>query len=181
MAERKNIQETTLNKYKLCIDEYYANGFKPKDAYQAIYKDANDNTANNMMSKIIKLPQMQLYIEQKNEILRAESEHRRLKLRGVLESWINADVTQALCLSADKIKELPEEVRKLVTGFETSKTTFGNDNGATGEKETIKLRFVSKEKAADLLSRHYGMFKADNEQQSNKVTIVIEGDSEDLD
>ena len=81
-----------------------------------------------------------------------------------LRNWAYSDITETIELSSKEIKELPLEIRQLITKFKrTIKTT------PSGTEEVIELSFVSKEKAIEMIAKHIGFFEVDNAQKESKV------------
>jgi len=77
-----------------------------------------------------------------------------------LYNWAYGDFTDIMELSFTEIKELPIELRRLITGFERNITTKDNTSS-----EKIKISFVSKEKAIELITRHLPDFYAPEKKQ----------------
>lgn len=100
-----------------------------------------------------------------------------------LKTWLESDITDTLCLSAKELKELPKSVRQLITKAEITTTRVeDSDNGDGIIKEVIKLQFVNKERAADMIAKHIGFYEKDNEQSKDKLVIekvVFENASKD--
>lgn len=91
------------------------------------------------------------------------------KLFKKLISWLEADITQTINVSPEELKNLPKDIRQLIVNYKHTKLKL--DNGA---KETIELKFVSKEKAAEMMAKHLGFYSANNSQK-DEVIIVNEG------
>lgn len=89
-----------------------------------------------------------------------------------LQSWLEVDVTQLLSLTVEQIKSLPLEVRKMVQAAKP--TSIKTEDGQV----LYDIKFVSKEKAAEMLSKHIGYFEKDNEQkitlENNALTNISE-------
>lgn len=89
-----------------------------------------------------------------------------------LQSWLEVDVTQLLSLTVEQIKSLPLEVRKMVQAAKP--TNIKTEDGQV----LYDIKFVSKEKAAEMLSKHIGYFEKDNEQkitlENNALTNISE-------
>lgn len=84
-----------------------------------------------------------------------------------LKTWAESDITETMCLSADEIKELPIEIRRLITKFK--RTVVTTKQGDT--IETIELTFVSKEKAIDMINKHIGFYELDNKQKKPEIDV----------
>lgn len=105
--------------------------------------------AENLVKPVIaeKIAQLQAKRSEKTEIT-AENVLKELR------NWAYGDFTELMELSFEQIKELPKDVRRLITGFDKSTTTFGEDC----EKVTYKVRFVDKGKAMDMIARHISFY-----------------------
>ena len=86
-----------------------------------------------------------------------------------LKNWIEGDYTDLMMLTATEIKELPPEVRRLITGF---KRTVRRIQGTDEEEIQIEIKFIDKQKAMEMVAKHIGFFEADNEQ-GKQAPIVI--------
>jgi phage terminase small subunit len=84
-----------------------------------------------------------------------------------LKTWAESDITETMCLSADEIKELPIEIRRLITKFK--RTVVTTKLGDT--IETIELTFVSKETAIDMINKHIGFYELDNRQRKPEIDV----------
>jgi phage terminase small subunit len=71
-----------------------------------------------------------------------------------LWEWVDSDITETLLLSPEELKEMPRPLRGLITQYKT--TTVTNDYGQT---TTIELKFVSKERAMEMLKQMLGYDK----------------------
>lgn len=106
----------------------------------------------------------------------AELQESRLKRIGLtqdevlleLKNFAYSDITETINLTTDQIKELPEEVRRLITSYKKVSRRYGKDDEF--EEESVELRFIDKMKAFEMLNRHIGFYEKDNEQ-GNKIII----------
>lgn len=126
----------------------------------AIRAGYSEKTAEFQASRLLSNDKVQTRITElkskRNERIDIDSDY----MTKTLLNWLNADITQTLSLTAEEIKKLPIEVRKMVSSYKRN-TTKVNDEVT---KETFDLKFVSKEKAAEMLSKHIGYFEKDNER-----------------
>ena len=74
-------------------------------------------------------------------------------------------ITETINISPTELKNLPKNVRQLITNFKHTKF-----EGSA--KETIELKFVSKEKAAEMMAKHLGFYSNDNEQKKDSINII---------
>ncbi len=166
------ITKRTKEKYERIFDEWFINGFNGTQAYKKFYPRVKDETAKVNFSKIYALPEMKAYIKVKHEeaarIIQATHEG----ILQELKNWIEADITETINLSPEQIKELPVEIRRLITKYKvTSKSIYSKEGNLVSTIETIELHFVSKERAIDMINKHLGFYEADNNQKSNDIHI----------
>ena len=91
-----------------------------------------------------------------------------------LKNWAYSDITETISLSPEDVKNLPIEIRRLITKYK--RTQFTNDSGTT---DVIELHFVSKEKAIELIAKHIGFFEKDNFQKKAEINLDLSGLSND--
>ncbi|RXG31801.1 terminase small subunit [Leeuwenhoekiella marinoflava] len=124
---------------------------------QAVRLLANDNIQN----EISKLK------SEASEILNITKQDTLRKLN----DWASSDITVALGLSVEEIKNLPLEIRQLISGFKHTRRRFTR-NGETITEDVVDLKFVNKETAQDMINRHTGFYEKDNEQKTNNIILV---------
>jgi phage terminase small subunit len=76
--------------------------------------------------------------------------------------------------SIRKIAEIPESIRRVMSGFEVSEIWGEDDEGnksIIGELKKVKL--WSKDKAIDMLFKHHGLYLEDNKQKEMSVTDIM--------
>jgi len=86
---------------------------------------------------------------------------------GLLEEytrWLDSDITEFMYLDEEGVKALPRELRKLITEFKRTDKQVKQDDGKYKTESTFALKFVSKEKAAEMINKHRGFYEKDNEQ-----------------
>lgn len=87
--------EKKLNKkYQAVADEYMINGFRAGPAYSTVYKTCSPETAETEGPRVIRLPQVQAYIES----IQAEN---RKKYEVTKEELI--EVTKRIMLTQEKV------------------------------------------------------------------------------
>ena len=163
------MKESTFEKHKLVIDEYFVNGFNGTKAYQSVYPKASSETAAVEFNAILRIPNIKEYLDQKHK---EAQEALRVTHEGILEelkNWAYSDITETISLSTEQVKALPPEIRRLITKYKKTTRVIG-DNAA---EETIELHFVSKEKAMEMIHKHVGFYELDN---TKKTIHEFEGD-----
>ena len=86
-----------------------------------------------------------------------------------LKNWVEGDYTDLMMLTAKQIKELPSEVRRLITGF---KRTTRRIPGTDEEEIQIEVKFIDKQKAMEMVARHIGFYEIDNEQSKTAPVVI---------
>ncbi|MDP2686753.1 MAG: terminase small subunit [Aequorivita sp.] len=165
--------ERTFEKYKLVIDEYFVNGFNGTRAYQKFYPNAKDSTSDKRFRELTENDRIESYFSEKQleaqKILQTSHE----VLLNELRNWAYSDITQTLLLTPDQVKELPAEVRRLITKYETSTRRFTVDEIETVDT-VVKLWFVSKERAMEMIHKHTGFYEMDNRQKVEPKVMTRE-------
>ncbi len=153
------------NKQEIFCNEYIKDLNATQAAIRAGY---SKNSANAIGNENLLKPIIQNRIKQlKNERIertKIDADY----LTETLRNWLEVDVTQMLSLNAKQIKSLPIEIRKMVQHV---KPTNIKDED---EQVIYEVRFVSKEKAAEMLSKHIGYFEKDNEHSLSVQHNVID-------
>ncbi len=93
-----------------------------------------------------------------------------------LKNFAFSDITETITLTVEQIKELPPEVRRLITQYKKVTRKILGGEGKDSEtlvEETIELKFIDKMKAFEMLNRHIGFYEKDNSQK-DKIVISIE-------
>lgn len=160
----------TFNKYKLVIDEWFVNGFNGAKAYQKFYPKSTIENATVRFSKMAVIDKVEGYTKVKNdEAQRAlRTTHKVLLLE--LENWAYSDITETILLTPEQVKDLPVEIRRLVTKFKNTSRHLKDKDGDIYETiETVELWFVSKEKAMEMIHKHTGFYEKDNTQKAPTI------------
>jgi len=167
------IQKQTLKKYKLVVDEWFSNEFNGKQAYLKFYRNVSDNTATTNFKKISQIPEVAEYILEKQELAQRVVEATHVGILNELKNWLQFDITETMGLNKEEIKKLPIGVRRLITGFKTTSRDIYNGKGEVIETvETNELKFVSKEKAMEMINKHIDFYKADRTHDGVKINIT---------
>lgn len=161
--------DKTFEKYKAVIDEWFVNGFNGVKAYQKIYPKSKDKTADKRFRDLTEIDRVQKYRKEKQDEAKKALRTTHEVLLEELENWAYSDITETLLLTPEQLKELPEEVRRLITRFES--TTRNYDDAGYSET-VVKLWFVSKEKAMEMIHKHTGFYEKDNNQSKPEVNII---------
>lgn len=171
--KKRNLTQTTINKYKLVIDEYFVNGFNGSKAYMKFYPNVKRRqTAAVNWKQIEGFPEMKAYMKQKHKEAASKINTSHEGILKELKAWVEADITETINLSSEQIKQLPVEIRRLITKYKQTNKDFYNSEGkVVASVETIELHFVSKEKAIEMINKHVGFYEKDNEQKVSPINI----------
>ncbi len=169
----RTLAKNTVRKYNRIIDEWFINGFNGAQAYKKFNpKVKKDDTASVNFNKLQHLPEVKKYILAKHEEAAAIVETTHAGILQELARWVQADITETISLSDQQIKELPIELRRLITRYKKRlKHFYDKDGKLLNTEETIELHFVSKERAIDMINRHVGFYEKDNSQKASEIHI----------
>ena len=84
-----------------------------------------------------------------------------------LKTWAESDITETLGLTTDELKQLPVQVRRLIT--KAKRTTREHRDGSI--EEVVEIHFVSKEAALDMIAKHIGFYEKDNKQKKAEIDV----------
>jgi phage terminase small subunit len=149
-------KKLTDKQERFCV-EYMIDFNATQSAIRAGY---SENTANEQGSQNL----AKLSIQERIQELKAKASEKlditHTDLLRELKNWAYSDITETISLTPLEVKELPIEIRRLVTKYKHTKV---NVEGV--ETETIELHFVSKEKAIEMIAKHIGFYEKDNTQK----------------
>jgi len=159
--------------HRAIISEFYANGFNKRAAVSSINPELSVNSANVTANYIFNHPDNQAYIKDKQRELKESTGIESIHVIREVINWIYFDATEFMELSAAEIKQLPSELRRCIQDF-TVKTRKYYDKQLKEEvtEEVMQLKFVSKEKGAELMAKHLGIFDLDNKQKANNINVL---------
>ena len=142
----------------------------------AIRAGYSEKTANEIASENLAKPNIQARVaELKAKRLKRVENEQDSVLKELL-NWFYSDVTEFMQLKPEDVKKLDPSLRRLITGFKNVQKTTKDDDGNVVVEDLIELRFVSKEKAAEFITKHIGFYELDNLQQKQDTAprITIE-------
>ena len=137
----------------------------------AIRSGYSENTASEMGCENLTKPQIQNYIS-----LLMEERNKRVQISqdevlAELKNFAFSDITETIELTSDKVKELPVEIRRLITSYKKVKTRKGGQG--EWEEESVELKFVDKMKAFEMLNKHIGFYEKDNSQLKPSTEVNV--------
>lgn len=159
------MKESTFEKYKSVIDEYLVNGMNGTKAYQKLYPSSSDDTGATEFLRILRIPKIDAYVKERQFETRKQLKITHQDILNQLHIWANSDITETIMLTPNEVKELPIDIRRLITKYKHTKRQFEG-----GYEEYIELSFVSKERALDMISKHTGFYAEHNFQKNNGLT-----------
>ena len=160
------MREDTFKKHCRVIDEWFVNGFNRVSAYQSQYPKASDSSAEANFRKILDNTRLQDYKKEKQDNATEMLGTSHIEILNELKNWLYADITETIGLSPSEIKKLSIELKRLISSYEHVKRSIGEEM----VEETIKLKFVSKEKAMDIVTKHIAFFEIHNQQKTVILT-----------
>ena len=170
---KRNLTNKTIAKYKRVIDEWFVNGFNGTQAYKKFYPNTTkDETATVNFSKMQALPELSSYLDEKHAEAAKIVQMDHQGILKELQNWVQSDITETISLTAEEIKELPVEVRRLITKYKVTDRDIYSLKGDVIETiKTVELHFVSKERAIDMINKHLGFYEVDNQQKASSIVI----------
>jgi hypothetical protein len=148
--------DKTFEKHKLVIDTYIKNGLNGTLAYMSIYPDSQYASADASFRNVLEIPRVKEYFNFELEKVKNQLDLQKTDLIKLLKGWIYSDITETMELTTAQLKELPKEVRQLVTSYKRTKRTL-NGSGGDVLEDSIELKFVSKERAVEILTKILGL------------------------
>lgn len=151
-------------------DQYMVDLDGTKAAIRAGYKPT---AAHVTASKILSKPHVKSYIA---SCLKSQHESLELTTKEVLQQLYYL-VTRDVREFVDEdgvllpLNELNDRAAMSVDGFDQEVVEYTDMNGERHKTVKNKLKLVSKAGAIDMAMKYYGLFKQDNEQKQNNVTI----------
>ena len=110
------------------------------------------------------------YIKEKHEAAAKIIDITLVGILKELQNWIQSDITETINLTPEEIKELPIEIRRLITKYNKKlKHFYDKDGNLLNKEESIELHFVSKERAIDMINKHIGFYEVDNQQKAPQI------------
>lgn len=167
--------DKTFEKYKLVVDEWFVNGFNGTKAHKKFYPNSSDDNSSKEFYNIVRIPKILGYKDAKHQEVQRVLRTSHEGLLEELRNWAYSDITETLTLDVNEVKELPIEVRRLITKYKHTQRHIRDSKGKIEETiDIIELWFVSKEKAMEMIHKHTGFYEKDNEQKVPDKTIKIE-------
>lgn len=145
---------------KLFVEEYLVS-LNGRQAYQKAYgKKAKPESADTAAWNLLSRPHVQEYIRQKQEKKLQKIEIKAETVLGELLKIATSDIGQAYNEdgSLKHVKDMPEEIRKSVSGVESLEVYEGSGQDRVYIGDTKKLKLWDKTKALEMLGRHLKLY-----------------------
>lgn len=175
--------DKTFQKYKLVIDEWFANGQNGVQAYMKFYPNAKYEAADKSFRRMTENDRIQEYVKQKQKEIAERSEIPVEMILGWLKDALNADPLDfvsiesktAFTRSGDEftyksleindLKKLPKKVRLLIKSIEPS-------------RDGIKIKFYDKTRVVEILNKMLGYNHESEKPKGDTVNYTIMSNEE---
>lgn len=167
--DETGLQLPNTERNRAIIDEYYCNGFNGSKAVRTI--TGSDQNAKQQFQAIIKHDSNKAYIIAKKQELSRKADIKQLQIIKELINFAYNDSTEFINLSPDEIKNLPSDIKRTIQSFEHKKHSYIDRNEIAHTEEIIRIKFVDKLKAIDMINKHIGLYESDNRQKANNIQL----------
>lgn len=147
-------------------------------AQAAIRSGYSEHTAKEIASENLTKPNIVARIGQLRVELEEKTDLTPIKVLKELQNWAFGDFTEFMELSTEEIRALPDEIRRLIVGFEKTTRTLtrpvDDDSEVDIEETKLKVQFVNKERAMDMINKHLGFYeqkKKETEKKQEEATL----------
>lgn len=155
------MKDSTLEKYKAVVDEWFLNGKNGIEATRKFYPKAAYSTLNTTWQKIAKNSQIISYTQSKENALSEASKISQELILKRLKSFLEADPLdyvkvqnntiedflgnpmEVKTLTIKNLEEIPKSIRQTISSLEPS-------------KEGIKIKFYDKLKTIEIINKMLG-------------------------
>ena len=168
-----HIIEQPKDLHKLCIDEYFNNGFNMSQAVRDIKPGLSDRNTTVTAHTILNSPNNKAYIRSKHEELKAVTNVSTEQVLSELLTYVKSDATKYIGLTIDEIKDLPSDIRRCIQSIKCN--TITRTDRKTGEEtktEHLEVKLIDKTRAIEMINKHIGFYSIDNEQKANKINVL---------
>lgn len=154
---------------RLFVEAYCTNGRNGKQA--AITAGYSAKTAESAASRLLRNVKVSAAVQQRQAEAFAHAQRTTLlTAEEVLEDLAQAKrFDPAKLYAADgsllSVRDMPEEVRLQLEGVEVDEIAVGKGEERTVIGQTSKVKFPKKSVVRDQAMKHFGLYKADNEQK----------------
>lgn len=147
------VKESTLDKYKQIIDEWFINGFNGAAAYMSQYPEYKPDSAKSGFSKLLTISNVQDYIESKQEVARNKS--------SVTHEHLVEDLIEIKERCMQRSPVMVKDGKRMVQAQDDE----GNNLWTFDANAALK--------SIDILGKHVGFYEKDNSQKGVITNISI--------
>lgn len=162
------MNDKTLEKYRLLIDEWFVNGFNGAQAYLKYYPDAK--RPDDSFSKIQRIPEVEMYIQKVQAEISERNKITVDELVQILTKLVRFDVAKLYDENGElkNIHQMDPDARLSLEGVEVDSFTV------KGEPFTVtkKVKLSNRKQAIDMLMKHLGGYREDNKQVNQQVIVL---------
>lgn len=155
-------------KQKRFCQEYVIDLNATQAAIRASY---SKKTSGSQGQRMLKNVEIQKYI---SELKKSASELLEISHQDILKklnAWVESDITEVVGLSMDEVKALPKEIKQLITEVKHSRKTYLMGEIPVTE-DVFQFKFVSKERAIDMINRHTAFYEKESNPAQNNIVII---------
>ena len=157
----RKLKQSTIDRYKLMIDCWFA-GKKQNGTvvYQAFYPNSKKTTAKVEFSKILTIPNISEYIQEKDSELKSE-----------LKSKYDYDIYKSISHDVELISYFNDLLRRV-----KELDSKASDYKEQKEKLELEIRLVNPSlvnAAKERLNKMVGNYEKDNNQKKNSIQQVF--------
>ena len=174
MNENLPIKQEINERHAKFINEYLNNGLNKVKAYIKTYPDTTYQSAQQGAMTVMDRPEVQTYLSKRQNEIKERANIKSLDILHKLQTWLTCDPTDFIGLTPENIKELPMEVMQFIQDIEHTKREYTDRQGNQVTDHKIKVKLVDKTKAADMISKHIGLYALDNKQKGTNVNVLIQ-------
>ena len=138
----------------------------------AIRAGYNPNSAKQQASENLSKPYLQARITDLKNKRVEKVEITAEQVLTHLKNWLESDITETIGLKPEELKELSKEIRQLITSYKHKSKTYEVE-GKIIKDEEIEIKFVSKEKALEMIAKHIGFYGEHNQQKQPQNSVQM--------
>lgn len=164
--------ERTLIKYRLMVDEWFANEFSAAKAYQKFHPKVSNRTAEFNFSKIKSIPVVADYIEQ---VRKETAERNKITIDECVEllaSMARFDINEIYNEDGTlkNLNDMPKGARMAIEGLEVDELNVEGKRAGL----TKKIKLSSRRSNIIELMKHLGGYEKDNAQKTDLTIYTPE-------
>lgn len=169
------MKESTFEKYKLVVDEWFINGFNGTKAYQKYYPKVSDEAADASFRNILGKTRVKEYKHKKHEEIKQAAKMTLEKAVQQISEIATFDIAECYNEngSLKSIHDIPKHIRTSISGIKVTEEFegFGKDRESTGF--TKELKIINKLDAYEKLMKHLGGYEKHQEGKKVSERVII--------